>query len=244
MKKIKKLALLFLFFCAAVFSIGCSTDSADSLDELYGTQWVGRNPGNQPVAFEFGYSQTDPTDNATFEPTEGVVYITFSHDNTRQNYTYDYEFDETNDRYRWMIRNNADIDIIHFYIEDDDTLKVDKFYGHLAEGATYTYKKIGTTVDESFAAFNTSTATIWGGLNPRSRPMLYSFKTDGTVDVTFAFDGTKTTYKFTYNTGTGSITSQTGGANIGNFAVTNDKIIEFDSFYGHAAGIKIYRIKL
>ena len=267
MKKIQKSFLMPLLFCMAMFYIGCGggTDNPSSSSvDLYGTKWIGTNPGGFPVALEFDSYQTDSTSNSTLGEVEGSVYLTFSHDNTRQNYTYDYEYDDTNARWRWMIRNGSDVDIIHFYIADANTLVVDKFFTH----GEQIFKKIGTAANST--SFTSLDGTTWGGLNPVGRPMLYSFGktrvnhtyshltpddravnlTDAAnkVMVTFAFDGTSTGYDlnpvYDSTTKKGRISStggDTGGP--GAFTVSNNySEITFDQFYSHP-GLKIYRIK-
>ena len=272
-QKMKKLFLMPLLLSTALFFVGCfggDTDDPASPNEtvdLYGTKWIGLNPGGHPVSIEFNCTQSTAETAGTYKTNEnGMVYMVLSHDNTRQNYYYDYEYDDTTNTYKWIIRrDDTNAIVVKFNINDENTFTTE-FFWHDRE---IVYKKIG--IASTKTSFDDLDGTIWGGLNPAGRPMVYAFgKTRANhtynhgmtsaqrastpsndpdrVLVTFAFDGTSTGYDLnpSYNSTTKKGNITLGGTNgIGAFTVSNDfSEIEFDNFYGfHGPGLKIYRIQ-
>ena len=276
-QKMKKLFLMPLLLSMALLFVGCfggDTDDPDPTNvDLYGTTWIGTDRHGHAFAMEFDSSQTDSKDRLTYAPQDGTVYLTISRDNTRQNYTYDYEYEDSTGTYKWMIRDSrGDKNVVIIFSITDENTFLAEYMWHADTNTVF--KRVGLAITST--SFTKLEGTLWAGLNPMGRPMLYTFgKTrtqhyydhelpndrptyftdasttaDNKVMVTFAHDGSSSPYDlnpvYDSTTKTGRISttgSDTGG--IGTFTVSNDyKVIEFDNFFGfHGPGMKIYRIK-
>jgi hypothetical protein len=245
-KRLQAAAVILLALAALTFS-ACDKDGDNDvpLVSLEGTKWIGLNPGGRPMSFEFGKTQSDNGDNATFTDAEGKVRVTFSHDNSRQNYDYTYDGAKK--------EGNITNGIGGFTVDKSaGVISFTKFYNH-AEGITIS--KIAAALDDFKEAADGTTGgtialadiegTVWAGLNPASRPIFLEFGEINGAVFTFGHDGTQPDYYYTYADKAGAVqTAQDNTGGPGAFTLSaNAKVLTFTKFYNFHANLPLVKIK-